>query len=322
MRIQLGIAIGILSSYLVYLIVPWYIILFGLLGLSLFVFDQTRSKPLVYVEKIPRSKMYSLFLRDLLLIIFKDRFSKNYDLKPVEIEYAIPSDYIRHYKEITSIKMEKNLLSAIETHLFECSMLTLLQPDQPLSVIGSVHTRSIITLHDVAIFKKGNIFEHKTNITNLLSVKKGTVCEITGVSCDQSGKIVFTDVCYILSFHKQKDKENLDYVHPIFEEYPGDLISTTTLEIPKNAGWKFASLSGDYNPIHISNIGAKLFGHKRSIVHGMYVVGRCISILENTLNCELVRLIDVRFRRPLFNGSIANVCLNNLWVLKFIGVFI
>ncbi|WP_296509001.1 MaoC/PaaZ C-terminal domain-containing protein [Rhodoferax sp.] len=66
-----------------------------------------------------------------------------------------------------------------------------------------------------------------------------------------------------------------------------------------NAGRQFASPSGDWNPIHISALSARLFGYPRAIGHGMFSAARCVALLQRDRPaCEAIE-IDVRFKRPL-----------------------
>ena len=44
-----------------------------------------------------------------------------------------------------------------------------------------------------------------------------------------------------------------------------------TWRVPHDAGRRYAGVSGDLNPIHLSGLTAKAFGFKRAIAHGMWV---------------------------------------------------
>lgn len=46
-------------------------------------------------------------------------------------------------------------------------------------------------------------------------------------------------------------------------------------------GRQYARVSGDYNPIHLTKISARLFGFKRAIAHGMWSKSRCLSAIEH-----------------------------------------
>ncbi|SEP22330.1 MaoC/PaaZ C-terminal domain-containing protein [Trujillonella endophytica] len=76
---------------------------------------------------------------------------------------------------------------------------------------------------------------------------------------------------------------------------------TITWRVPADAGRRYAAVSGDVNPIHLSGLSAKAFGFKRAIAHGMWVKARALAALTGRLPEALT--VDVGFRRPLFLPS-------------------
>ena len=74
-----------------------------------------------------------------------------------------------------------------------------------------------------------------------------------------------------------------------------------TWRIPDDAGRRYAKVSGDVNPIHLSGLAAKAFGFKRAIAHGMWVKARVLGALAGRLPDALS--VDVSFRKPLFLPS-------------------
>ena len=74
-----------------------------------------------------------------------------------------------------------------------------------------------------------------------------------------------------------------------------------TWRVPDDAGRRYAKVSGDVNPIHLSGLTAKAFGFKRAIAHGMWVKARVLGALAGRLP-DAVDL-DVSFRKPLFLPS-------------------
>ena len=81
---------------------------------------------------------------------------------------------------------------------------------------------------------------------------------------------------------------------------PGDT-SSTAAELAFSATMvrRYAKLSGDVNPIHLSTLTARIFGFKRAIVHGMYSGAQAVSELgkQAGLNGKPVHLT---FKRPMF----------------------
>jgi MaoC like domain len=66
-------------------------------------------------------------------------------------------------------------------------------------------------------------------------------------------------------------------------------------------GRRYAAVSGDRNPIHLSGPTAKLFGFPRTIVHGMWTKARCLAALESRLADAFA--VEVEFRRPILLPS-------------------
>jgi acyl dehydratase len=56
-------------------------------------------------------------------------------------------------------------------------------------------------------------------------------------------------------------------------------------------------VSGDYNPIHLHPLTARLFGFPSAIAHGMWTKARCLAALEPTLPDAYT--VEVAFKRPI-----------------------
>ena len=46
-----------------------------------------------------------------------------------------------------------------------------------------------------------------------------------------------------------------------------DCVRSTSVEAAKDIGWRYARVAGDFNPIHLSDFGARLFGFNQAIDH-------------------------------------------------------
>jgi acyl dehydratase len=71
--------------------------------------------------------------------------------------------------------------------------------------------------------------------------------------------------------------------------------------VPGDIGRRYASVSGDRNPIHLHGATAKLFGQPAPIAHGMWLKARCLAALEGRVPeaCS----VEVRFKLPVRLGS-------------------
>ena len=81
----------------------------------------------------------------------------------------------------------------------------------------------------------------------------------------------------------------------------GEVRQAATWRVPDDAGRRYAKVSGDVNPIHLSGLSAKAFGFKRAIAHGMWVKARALAALSGRLPDALS--VDVGFQKPLFLPS-------------------
>src|SRR5690606_7808538 len=71
---------------------------------------------------------------------------------------------------------------------------------------------------------------------------------------------------------------------------------------PANIGRQYARVAGDYNPIHMSAISAKLFGFPRAIAHGLWNKGRALAALGDRLPRASYD-VEARFQKPVLLPS-------------------
>jgi acyl dehydratase len=71
--------------------------------------------------------------------------------------------------------------------------------------------------------------------------------------------------------------------------------------LPGDLGRRYASVSGDRNPIHMYNLSAKAFGFPGAIAHGMWTKARALAAIDNRLPDAFS--VDVAFKRPILLPS-------------------
>jgi acyl dehydratase len=72
-------------------------------------------------------------------------------------------------------------------------------------------------------------------------------------------------------------------------------------KVPGDIGRRYASVSGDRNPIHLSGLSARPFGFKGAIAHGMWSQARCLAAFDGTLPATFET--SVEFSAPLPTGA-------------------
>ena len=76
------------------------------------------------------------------------------------------------------------------------------------------------------------------------------------------------------------------------------LIELSHWSAPVDIGRQYARVSGDYNPIHLTVLSARLFGFPRPVAHGLWNKARILAALHAHLPSANIE-IDVAFRRPV-----------------------
>jgi acyl dehydratase len=67
--------------------------------------------------------------------------------------------------------------------------------------------------------------------------------------------------------------------------------------LPGDLGRRYASVSGDRNPIHMHALTAKPLGFPGAIAHGMWTKARCLAALQSSLPDAFA--VTVSFRKPI-----------------------
>jgi len=82
----------------------------------------------------------------------------------------------------------------------------------------------------------------------------------------------------------------------------GVAVKSSSFRAPAGLGRRYGMISGDVNPIHMSDLTARAFGFPQAIAHGMWSLGRLASDFEAEQfngGCEL----SVSFKLPIFMPS-------------------
>lgn len=86
------------------------------------------------------------------------------------------------------------------------------------------------------------------------------------------------------------------------EPVPANWPAIAAWSLSSRSGRRYAGVSGDYNPIHLSRMSARLFGFKRPIIQGMHTVAKCASEIAWHTNREVMS-VSVSFLKPVPLGS-------------------
>jgi acyl dehydratase len=177
----------------------------------------------------------------------------------------------------------------------------------PVRLMGLVHLRNHIEhVRPIRVDETGEI---RTWLDGRRDTDRGQEFDVyTHVIID--GKPVWTEICVFMARRLERDTSkpfgarisagegvpapDAEAVAP-----PGpEGINKIALTADKGVGWRYARASSDYNPIHLADFGARMFGFNQAIAHGMWSMARSLSALPPDTFDSPCR-VDVVFKRPV-----------------------
>ncbi|NVK36403.1 MAG: hypothetical protein HWE18_00640 [Gammaproteobacteria bacterium] len=181
---------------------------------------------------------------------------------------------------------------------FKLHLLLLLNKSLPFPVMGLVHKSNDVTY--LKAIKPTDPLEIKVGLESLEKQENGTDCHIfTHVYVN--GELHWTAIStYFYRAPKNNNQQSqknksASTLKPQLTPYSNKAL----WQLPRNLGRKYAFITGDLNPIHLSSLTAKLFGFKKTIIHGMFLAAK---VANEILPKEAVfpSRIDLQFKRPVF----------------------
>jgi len=172
---------------------------------------------------------------------------------------------------------------------FPLHLRLMTEPTFPFPAIGMVHIYNKITVHRPLLLSE--TFAIKVSAQPLVDHPRGRAATIiTTVSV--AGEVVWEEISTNLRIGRSNDDATAPSV-----DSAADLPFAAEWKLPADLGRRYAAVSGDYNPIHIHGLTAKLFGFPTAIAHGMWTKARCLAQLEPELPDAYS--VEVAFKRPV-----------------------
>jgi acyl dehydratase len=226
------------------------------------------------------------------------RFGRERKLPDTELvvpSHEIDRDHLHAYDRVCGFRLGDELPPTYPHMLaFPLSMQIMTGAEFPFPVIGLVHIRNRI--EQSRPIRADERVTVRVRTQNLADHPKGTQFEIHA-EAEVDGAPVWRSLSTYLrkgdggggngGSEKKKDDESDD-------EPPEP---KAIWDVPDDIGRRYASVSGDSNPIHLRRSTALAMGMSRPIAHGMWSKARCLAALEGTLPEALA--VDVAFKLPL-----------------------
>ncbi|OIV39165.1 hypothetical protein BIV57_01915 [Mangrovactinospora gilvigrisea] len=187
---------------------------------------------------------------------------------------------------------------------FPLSMGLMTARDFPFPLLGLVHIENRAERRRPLDAAEG--FEVRVRTENLRPHRRGTAFDVvTEVHAVRADGPVWWEASTYLHRHATDAEPRADgrpepgeAAEPQEERAgPGELPATAVLRVPADIGRRYAAVSGDRNPIHLSRASARVFGFPRAIAHGMWTAARCLAALPGPLPPAFTTTAS--FRRPV-----------------------
>jgi acyl dehydratase len=192
----------------------------------------------------------------------------------------------------------------VHTLAFPVAMSLMSRPDFPLPLLGMVHLSN--TVAQTRALRADERFEAAASAGNLLPHRSGTSVEIvTEVSVE--GERIWTGRSVYLARgvrsgtgtdtgagtgdgpgngSRAPQAQEPQAQEPQAQEPQAPRaafaapVPTARWSLGADTGRKYAAVSGDWNPIHLSALSARALGMKRPVAHGMYLAARLVEHVE------------------------------------------
>jgi acyl dehydratase len=185
------------------------------------------------------------------------------------------------------------ILPATYPHIlaFGLQMQLLTAKAFPFPLLGLIHLSNRIRIHRPL----GGVNELSIAVhaQNLQPHAKGATFEVVTTVEDSLG-VLWEAESRMLCRGVKLEGEAADDTPP----QPVQVSELTRWKAPADIGRRYARVSGDYNPIHLSAPTAKLFGFPQAIAHGLWNKARTLAALGEHLPAANVE-IDVVFQKPV-----------------------
>lgn len=161
----------------------------------------------------------------------------------------------------------------------------------PFPLLGLIHLSNTIRIHRPL----GGVSALTLSVhaQDLKPHPKGATFELVTTVSDALG-LLWEAESRMLCRGVKLDGDTTDAAQPS----PTHISELTRWQAPADIGRRYARVSGDYNPIHLSALTAKLFGFPQAIAHGLWNKAYTLAALGEHLPAANVE-ISVEFRKPV-----------------------
>lgn len=204
----------------------------------------------------------------------------------------VDPDNLAEYTKVCGLRFGDTLpVTYPFTLTFPLVMKLMVSPGFPFAAVGSVHAENVIEqFRPISVTEPLDV---KVHAENMREHRKGILVDL--ISEIRVGReLVWRQTSTFLN-QQRTSLSGQPKPEPKTEEIPA--IPTSTLRVDRKTIDRYAAVSGDRNPIHVSALGAKAFGFPKPIAHGMWSAATALSLIEGRIPDKVT--YSVRFGKPV-----------------------
>ncbi|MET0849000.1 MAG: MaoC/PaaZ C-terminal domain-containing protein [Pseudomonas sp.] len=204
----------------------------------------------------------------------------------------IDSQRLAAYRNVCGFA-DNGLLPPTYPHIlaFALQMQLLTAKDFPFPLLGLIHLSNRIRV----LRPMGGVHRVRVSVQvqNLQPHAKGATFDLVTSLDDQLGLLWEAESQMLCRGVKLQGE-------PVEQDLASalEMLEVARWDAPADIGRRYAKVSGDYNPIHLSAASAKLFGFPTAIAHGLWNKARTLAALSEHLPTANVE-IAVQFKKPV-----------------------
>ena len=210
-------------------------------------------------------------------------------------DMSLDAQHLAQYNRICGFAEHKMPATYLWTRAFPLIMRILVSKQFPLPAMGQVHLSNQISVHET--FDISNKITITAAVAHSKLSSKGLEWTMQ-LTADVEGLSVWSSQSTFL----HRCKTGIERNSKTIENAEGE---SQQWILAKDLGRRYAAVSGDYNPIHLGALSAKLFGFKQAIAHGMWSKARCLAAIDAVIP-ESGYQVNVNFLKPVYLPSTVN----------------
>jgi acyl dehydratase len=224
--------------------------------------------------------------------------------EPVELEVRsirLAPAHLARYRDVCSVQGTDLPPAYLHVVAMPLHMQLFIAKRFPVKVLGLIHLRN--TIRVLANFDLASPLRLTVSFSGMRLTDFGQEYDFTTrYYCNTDA--VWEEVSTMFARGNAAPQPKEGVKRPSIERsaHPKDGVHTDTLTIAENTGWRYARVSGDFNPIHLTARTAKMFGFKQAVAHGMWSLGRCLASASSHLPRGRIQ-IDTQFKLPVYLPS-------------------